>query len=351
MPQKPIRKGMILCAGLGTRLLPITQTLPKPLVPILNIENVLFNIHLMQSNGIKQIMVNLHHLPSVLEEFLVSHPQVKAEIHFSREATILGTGGGVKKAEAFFEGEAFVLANCDFVTNTDLNSLIAEHQRKENLATMLLIQDEHRQRKYSKVGITDKGHLCSLPKLETRKPSKHGIFTGIHVIEAECLKFLKSEPCGINDLMYPALMKKFPERVGGHIDNQHFWYDTGEVDTFLASSAGLLSELSKNPTLVKTLETLMGKKLIEHSRGVWAPSDTEIPPKTTFQGTVLLGSKITFHGGEVIGPNVVIGDGCKLGASTKLSDCVVFPQSSLESGADVRECLIYQEHVLKPTNR
>lgn len=342
---------MVLCAGLGTRLLPITETLPKPLVPILNVENVLFNIDLLQKAGIEEIIVNLHHLSETLEEFLKGHPLIKADLQFSKEPIILGTGGGVKKVEKFFGGQPFVLANCDFVTNVDLSEFILEHQRRKSLATMLLIQDEHRQRKYSKVGVNEEGHLCSLPKLETSKPVKTGIFTGLHIIEPECLKFLKETPCGINDLMYPALMKGQKQRVNGVFDTAGFWLDTGEVDTFLASTSNLLQEIPKNSAFKRTLEGLLGFPLFEHAPQVWGPAELSVPPSLQFVGPVLLGKNISFEGESIIGPSTVIGNGAKLKGPSKLSHCVVFSETSVGSGSDLKECLVYKSHIVRPPNK
>src|SRR5207248_601082 len=107
---------------------------------------------------------------------------------------------------SFFEGQSFVLANCDFVSNLDVASLVSEHQKRKSLATMLLYKNPAKQYKYSKVGVQADGRLCSLPKLQTATPTDTGIFTGIHVIESECLKLLEERPCGINDILYPALM-------------------------------------------------------------------------------------------------------------------------------------------------
>src|SRR4051812_30310051 len=112
--KKTMRKGMILSAGLGTRLLPITGTLPKPLVPILNIPNVVHTLDLLKRAGIKQVVLNLHHLSKQIEEYFGDGSRWGLDVRYSFESTLLGTGGGLKKAEAFFEGEPFVLANCDF---------------------------------------------------------------------------------------------------------------------------------------------------------------------------------------------------------------------------------------------
>ena len=96
--EKKITKGMVLCAGLGTRLSPITETLPKPLVPVLNVPNLLHSLYLLKRAGIVDIVLNTHHLPEQIESFLGDGSRWDLRLHFSREKTLLGTGGGVKKA-------------------------------------------------------------------------------------------------------------------------------------------------------------------------------------------------------------------------------------------------------------
>lgn len=327
MSRAKITKGMILCAGLGTRLKPITHKIPKPLVPVLNVENVLHTIRLLERAGIEEIIVNLHYLPEHLESFLSRHPKIKAKIFFSKETVLLGTGGGVKKAEPFFEGKPFVLANCDFVTNLDVNLLVQEHFQKQSLATMLLYKNPKKEPKYSKVGIDTDGRLCSLPRLETKTPFKTGIFTGIHVIDATCLKTLEEKPSGINEILYPWLMKNEPDRVHGVFQDHGYWCDTGEVDTFLESSFYLLSELGKDPLITETV-TLFTKS--ENSK----PSS-------------LIGSNCHIGSGTTLGPNVVVGEGCKVGNNCKVENSVLLPHSTVESNSTVSSSIYFESTQIK----
>src|SRR5687768_14967627 len=104
------KKGMVLAAGLGTRLQPITQKTPKPLVPVLNVPNILHSLYLLKRVGITEIILNLHHLPDQLEQFLGDGSRWGLKLAYSREQQLLGTGGGLKKAEKFFDGQPLVLA-------------------------------------------------------------------------------------------------------------------------------------------------------------------------------------------------------------------------------------------------
>lgn len=327
MARSRIKKGMILCAGLGTRLKPITDRIPKPLVPVLNVENVLHTVRLLERAGISEIIVNLHYLPEHLEAFLSDKAKVKSKIAFSKEEVLLGTGGGVKKAEPFFEGQPFVLANCDFVTNLDVAALIENHFRSNALATMLLFKHPKKEQKYSKVGVDDEGRLCSLPKLQTRMPAETGIFTGIHVIDSTCLKILEEKPSGINEVLYPTLMKDAPDKVRGTFLPGGYWCDTGEVDTFLASTQELLEEYKRDSFLQETIKKLS--------------------PESIVQGNTLKSPNANIDKSALIDSYSVVGMGAEVGAGCKLENCVVLPRAKVPANTHASHAIFFESIKVK----
>jgi mannose-1-phosphate guanylyltransferase len=213
---------MVLCAGLGTRLQPITQKIPKPLVEVLNIPNVLYVFYLLKQAGIKEVLINVFHLSQKMERFFTERAPFGFQVGFSKENPLMGTGGGLKKAESFFHQESFVLANCDFVTDFSLTRVIAQHQQSQALATMVLIQDAKREPLYSKVGIDEKGVLCVLRETKLKTPTETGIFTGVHVLAPAIFDLLEEKPCGITETLYPRLMKEQPGSARAVIEKQGF---------------------------------------------------------------------------------------------------------------------------------
>ncbi len=310
---------MILAAGLGTRLHPITQTIPKPLVPVLNVPNVLHSLALMKRAGAEDVILNLHHLPAELEKFLGDGSKWKMQIAYTHESQLLGTGGGLKKAEWFLGKEPFILANCDFVCDFDLRNSIERHFRHKALGTLVLLDDPKRQHLYSKVGVTPTGHLCQVPKKKTETPSRTGIFTGIHFLDPQAFHHLDEKPCGINDVLYPQWMEKDPSRVFGDFA-QGSWYDTGDFPAFFQSSMSLLGELATSPTLRNVLQEYAGYE--EKTPGIWAPEEISLPKGVHFVGPVVLGRNCHFDGDATIGPYCVLGDGSEVGRGVRLSRCV-----------------------------
>lgn len=340
---------MILCAGLGTRLLPITEKCPKPLVPVLNIPNLLHNLFILRRAGIHEVILNLHHLGEQIEAVLGNGSAFGMKIEYSHEPILLGTGGGVKKAESFFKNETFVLMNCDFVTNIDITPVINHHLESQALATMVLLDDEMRERAYSPVGVNPKGELCSLPKLQTSPPVRTGIFTGIHVLHPSTLSVLKPEPSGINEILYPHFMKHSPHKVFGSFAENSYWYDTGNLPFFWATSMALLDELTAHPKgLLAQCLSEFGN-LVQVASGVWAKPDFVPPKHVSIRGPVIIGGDCHFEEGATIGPKSVIGDGVHIESNASVIRSILLGRSRVARNESLERVVRYGDKVLPLT--
>lgn len=134
-------KAMILAAGLGTRLRPLTDTIPKPLLPLGGTPLVLWNLLRLRASGIREVMMNVHYLGSMIEEALGDGSRWDMRITYSREPELLGTGGGVKAAEWFFERQPFLVINGDTLIDLDMQALRDFHQAHGEIATLVLRDD------------------------------------------------------------------------------------------------------------------------------------------------------------------------------------------------------------------
>lgn len=339
----PIQKAMVLTAGLGTRLNPISQKLPKPLVSVLNVPNVLHVLFLLRKSGVKEVVMNLFHLSEKMESFFKSNHFFGLDYEFSHEDPILGTGGGVKHAERFFTEPEFILANCDFVSNLDLKKHIERHRSKKSKASMLLIQDESKQHLYSKVGIDSHEHLVSLPKLKTLSADQYGIFTGIHILNSEVLELLDNKPCGINDTLYPKMMKEFPDSVCGFIDRAAFWYDTGDLPAFLETSKTLLKRLQQKDAFITELFSAAELSYKETKPGVWVEEGCSLPKSLQVMGPAIIGKNCQFEKNCTVGPFAVIGENCTLGEGTSVKDSVLLPGAIVSPDSAISD-IIHFEH-------
>jgi NDP-sugar pyrophosphorylase family protein len=349
MTTQRIGKGMILAAGLGTRLLPVTEKTPKPLVPVANVANVLYGVFLLREAGIREIVINLHHLGDHIERALGDGSAWHVKIAYSKEEKLLGTGGGLKKAEAFFGGEPLCLVNCDFVSDVKLLPHIERHFDREALATMLLYDKPELAPFYGKVGTNALGHLCSLPRKQIAEPSRSGIFTGIHVLSPDVFQYLAEEPSGINEVLYPALMDEAPERIWGDFLDGHYWHDTGERASLHRATMALLQSLQEgDERLIRFLGEFGG--LLPHADGVWAPRGAVLSQGATFEGPVILGANTNIGSGSHVGPNVVLGDRSLVGRNARIARFVGFEETVVPEDAVVRDRLQYGELTLFQKN-
>ena len=118
-------KAMILAAGLGTRLRPLTNAIPKPLLPIAGTPLIVWNLLLLKRHGFQDVIINLHYLGPMIEQALGNGSKYGMRIYYSHEPVILGTGGGIKQAEPNFSGEPVLVLNGDTLFELDLDALFA----------------------------------------------------------------------------------------------------------------------------------------------------------------------------------------------------------------------------------
>lgn len=326
MVKSPIQKAMILAAGMGTRMLPVTSKTAKPLIPVLNVANILHNLYLLKVSGIKEVILNLHHLPDSIENFLGNGEEWGMSLCYSKEETLLGTGGGVKKAASFFKEKAFILLNCDFISNIDLMQVVQFHQSHQGLATMVLTQDEARQPYFSKVGINSKNEICSFPKFQILTPNRTGIFTGIQVLTKEALDKIPNGQSDLISALYYQLMKDSPKLVMGYFAKDKYWYDTGDLIGLWESSMAMLKMLGdkKGQILRGCLAEFGG--YYECKPNIWVTDETRLN-QCKIIGPVMIGKGCQFTDDVVLGPNVIIGDGAKVYQKSEITNTVVLPGS------------------------
>src|SRR5665647_958201 len=133
---------MVMAAGRGTRLRPVTDLLPKPMAPVAN-RPVLYHIlRLLKRHGFGEVVLNLHHMPEVITEYLGDGSVVGLDVHYSHEPELLGTSGGVKKNEEFLGAGTFLVMSGDALTDIDLTGLIAAHKRNGSIATLAVKEME-----------------------------------------------------------------------------------------------------------------------------------------------------------------------------------------------------------------
>jgi len=229
---------MVLAAGLGTRLRPLTDSLPKPLVEIAGRTLLEITLARLKSFGITDVIINVHHFADMIVEYLKSHDSFGMHIEISQEEELLDTGGGLKKAGWFFlepDSETpFILHNVDVLTNIDLNRMVEFHKQQKALATLAvqkretsryLLFNEWLELCGRRVGIDGKPELvrpCTNPMTLA--------FSGVHVI-APRLVSLITETGAFSVINSYLRLAKQGESVVAFRADQYHWRDLGKLES------------------------------------------------------------------------------------------------------------------------
>lgn len=219
-------KAMILAAGLGTRLRPLTNMIPKALLPIAGTPLIVWNLLLLRRHGFHEVVINLHHLGPMIEQALGNGSKYGLRIYFSHEPVILGTGGGIKQAEPNFSGEPVLVLNGDTLFELDLEALCTFHLQRKAAATLVLRADPDAAR----WGLVEVGSNDRIVRITGRgKPdtvqTQPRMFAGIHILHPRLLREVpKGKESSIIDAYVSAIQRD--ETVVGY-DFAGYWSDVG----------------------------------------------------------------------------------------------------------------------------
>jgi NDP-sugar pyrophosphorylase family protein len=245
-------KAMILAAGLGTRLRPLTDHRPKALVEITGRTLLEITLSRLRSFGVREVILNVHHFADKILEYLKTKNNFEMRIEISREEILLDTGGGLKKATWFFLEdssrleEPFILHNVDVLSTIDLQRMLQFHVENHALAT-LAVQD----RQTSRLLLFDEQlHLCGRqsgtdPKAQLVRPSQHVqalAFSGIHVISPRLLSRMTEEGAFSIIASYLRLAAA-GENILAFRADEFYWRDLGTPDHVMQAAEDLKQKI------------------------------------------------------------------------------------------------------------
>lgn len=198
---------MVLAAGFGSRLRPLTDHTPKPLVRVGAHPMIAYPLAVLRAAGIREVLVNLHHLGDQIRATLGDGAAYGLSISYSAEDPILDTGGAIQKAQRFFGGETFVVINADILIDLPLAAVIQWHRARRALATMVLRPDPHATR-YGVIEVDAQARIrrfLGQPR-EVDAALTPLMFAGVHVFEPAVFDFMEPGKFGVNAVTYPRLL-------------------------------------------------------------------------------------------------------------------------------------------------
>jgi NDP-sugar pyrophosphorylase family protein len=226
---------MVLAAGQGTRLHPLTEQTPKALVPVAGRPMIEYSLLLLKRYGIHDIMINLHHLGDQIESYLGDGKQWGLQITYSREPELLDTGGGLLKARPFLQDSTFIVINTDVLIDLSLSDLLAFHGKTRAAATLVLRPDPLADQ-YGSMEIDGDGRIWRF--LQTRiatqisAPTTKVMFTGVQVLEPRVFDYMPPDPAlrkfSTTKDTYPRMLLSQEKLFGFRFHG--FWQDVGTAE-------------------------------------------------------------------------------------------------------------------------
>ncbi|NEN99924.1 MAG: NDP-sugar synthase [Moorea sp. SIO1F2] len=345
-------KAMILAAGKGTRVRPITYTIPKPLIPILQKPVMEFLLELLRQHGFNQIVVNVSHLANEIESYFRDGQRFGVEISYSFEGRIvdgqlvgeaLGSAGGMRKIQDFypFFDDTFVVLCGDALIDLDLTEALKFHKEKGAIATLVAKPVPREQVSSYGVVVTDESGRI---KAFQEKPSVEealstNINTGIYIFEPEIFKYIPSgQEYDIGGELFPKLVETGAPFYAVPMDFQ--WVDIGKVPDYWRAVRGvLLGEINNVP--------IPGKEV---APGIYTGLNVAVNwDKVDIKGPVYIGAMTHIEdGAKIIGPTM-IGPNCWICSGATVENSVIFEYSRLGAGVRLVDKLVFGRYCVDKT--
>jgi NDP-sugar pyrophosphorylase family protein len=299
-------RAIVLSAGYGTRLWPLTEDRTKPAIPILGKPLVGYVAEYLAGYGIDEIVVNLHHRPESVRRALGDGGRFGVKLHYVEEPVILGTSGALDNTREFFERETFVVVNGKIITDIDLNAAIETHRKMNALATLVLLPNVRRER-FSIVE-TEAGRIKGFGRMpvETDEGPAPLMFAGVHIMEPRILEYV---PRGV---FSDSVTNVYPKAMAN-----------GEILAAHVAS-GKWRELS---TLKRYLDISI-ELLREQGMTLSAGANNLVPATATVRDSVFWDDVEVGEGARI--NRAVLADKVKIGANEVIENAVVVPRRLVE---------------------
>ncbi len=313
---------MVLAAGLGTRMRPLTTRRPKPALPALNRPLVAHVLEHLAGHGVTFAVVNLHSLPDVMEEAVSRWQPPDMQIVFSREKEILGTAGGLRKAARHFKGEPLFLVNSDSLSDADLGKAARDHAEAGRLATMV-VRPHHPAEGYRPLEVARAGG--PVPRVTGLAGKRWGqgeprTFSGVHVLDPRVLEAIPSgRPVDIVSEVYLEMLGKDRDAVGAWL-HEGWWFEAGNPWRYRELNMAMLARSQRGSVF---------------GPGFFLDEEARVERSVVGAGCRLMGGAVVSD--SVLWENVAVGE------NVSLTRCVVTDGVSLAMGSSWADSLLMDD--------
>lgn len=311
-------KAMVLAAGFGARLQPLTRKVPKPLFPIMNRPLLAHTIELLRSQEILDITVNVHHLPRRIVEYFGDGAAMGVHLNFTVEEEILGTAGGIKAAQKYLNNGPFLVINGDILVDINLEEVLRFHKEKGACLTLVARQDDSPE-KYDPIEIDATGkivHFVGASSMNLPEDTTRVMFTGIQIMEPEIFDRIPvGKFCGTTEDIFPEMIEEgLP--VYGYL-HKRYWIDTGTPNSYLKAHR----------------DALDGRINLK-----WNSKGPKV--ETSGQKQLISGFNCRIAADAQVGPYAVLGNGCEIESGARIENSVLWDNVKIGAGARVEGSIL-----------
>lgn len=330
---------MVLAAGKGTRLRPLTDVVPKPLCEVAGVPLIRLALRQLCAAGVSRAVINLHHLGGRIRE----HLGVRAEgvdLAFSEEPVILGTGGGIRAALPLLGDGPFFVVNADALQDVDLKALAHTHFQHRALATLCLRPDPQAAR-YGIIGVDDAGVITRMiDQFDGGRSTRLLMFTGVHIMDGSVVADLVpgQEACVIRQGYIPAL------RSGAHLHahvHHGVFHDVGTPERWAQAQGEVMGRQESALWAVVTEAAGNGAGGFRTpAPGVWVHAGAFCDPGARLVGPVVVHADARVESNAVVGPWTAVGPGARVQSGATVQRAAVLGGVDVPRGATVCETVV-----------
>jgi mannose-1-phosphate guanylyltransferase len=331
-------EAILLVGGFGTRLLPLTKTIPKPLIPLANVPFLERTISRLRDQGIDHVIMSLHYSA---EQFIEHFRRLDlgVEFSFAIEESPLGTGGAIKNCEPHLRASSnCFIFNGDIFTDLHLAEMLDAHRRL-GAGVSIALKEVDDPSRYGVIEMDAESRILSFVEKPPRELARsRNINAGIYIFEPEIFDRFPPGPHSVERDVFPRLLDDGMHLVGYH--EPCYWTDLGTPDDYLQAHRDILQRRVQVPLSYR-----------EVFPQVWMGDGVKLADDAFLRPPVLLGDGTEVESGATVGPMAVLGEQVHIGAEALIEDSILWGQTRVQPQSHVRGCIIGRQASVTGINR
>ena len=330
-------KALFLAGGMGTRLRPLTDRLPKPMVPVMGKPLLERTLEILRMHGVDDIVLSTCYIPEATEWDFGDGSDFGLKIHYVSEDFPLGTGGAIKNCEDYFDGVFFIF-NADIMSNINFSEMLRYHKRKKADVTIAVMRVNNPSA-YGVIEYDGNGYASSFrEKPAPHEVVSHFINAGVYIVEPEVLRRIPSgRAVSVEREIFPKLLER--GRKIAVYKGCNYWLDIGTPEKYLQAHQDGFEGRLRLP------------EINFHQRAVYSRLNARISGTATLRGPIYLGRNVRIEDGAVVGPRVVVGDNGVIGKKSEITNSILWNDVVIENGVKMTECVVTDGSVVKSASR